>query len=563
MEKEKPKRKSKKTVKQKKIKTFSAQVNCVCKKSCAQLIDVVAQQEIFDQFYGQETWSNKTQYLRSIVKRAEAKENLNPRFSLKNKNYFSSYFLCDSNNKQQRVCSLFLTKLLQINRMKIFRAVQSTQSNPYAIDRRGKAPNKKKTATEDITFAKTFIQTFPLYESKFKPRSLDIKYFHPRLTLSTIYQLYENTCNFKEKKVLSKSVFKKIMNENFNHLQMFKFAKHCSHCQSTIGQKKKKVLSPESIEKIQKNQDDHMVKVKDIKNQFLRCIQEPEIGVAVLTIELQRPLEMPLLSVDESYDIRNLWFSNLCVFDELDQKAYMYVWEEFVAKRGPEEIASCLFEHIAAIQTTTKKLIIHSNATSLYRNTKMIMFLVQIMKERRELQTIEQRFFFPGHDTNDCSCCIDKIEKKIRATERVFTPNDYITIMSSTKKTDPIYTVVQMASHDFYAIELLPNSTTNQIDWTDVKSVVYNRNEPMLLRLNYFSCDSEEILTFDEKSWNEFHKTELVISNMNGIAISKQKYDDLVLKTLKYIPSEYHAYYTSIKFDEAQNADYVLASNDE
>lgn len=563
MDKEKPKRKQKKTVKRKQTKTFSAQVNCTCKRKCANRIDVIKQREIFDLFHSLEKWSEKTKFLRTIVKRNETKENLNPRVGLMTKNYFSSFFLPDSDDKQQRVCSMFVTKLLQVNRMKIFRAVLSINTNPNANDRRGKTP-KKVTASADIEFVKKFIQSFPCYESKTKPKSLDIKYFHPRLNLNAIYQLYTNNCSFKQVKELSKTVFNKILKRNFSHLQVFKLAKSCSICQNSHAQKKKKVLSPELIECIDKEHDDHLTTVKDVKNELLHCIEEPEIGVEVLTMEMQRPLEMPRLSLDESFDIQNLWFSNLCVFDELEKKAHMYVWDESVAKRGPEEIASCLFEHITAIKSSTKKLILYSKANSLYRNTKMIMFLVKILKERKDLETIEQRFFFPGHDSNDCSNCFDKIEKKIKATERIFAPMDYVTLISSAKGKDPTFTVVELSGRDFYSIKLLPNSTCGtHIEWTDVKSVIYNRTDPMKLRLYYFNRRSEEIFTFDEKSWNEFDKMDLVYSNQNGNAISKSKRDDLVLKTLKYIPAEHHTFYTSIQCDEGQNADYVLALNDE
>lgn len=564
MGKENQKRKPKKAAKRKKNKIFSAQVNCTCKKNCAVLIDVIKQRETFDQYHGLDKWSEKTEFLRSIVKRNETKQNLNPRIGLKNKNYFSSFFLFDSNNKQHRVCLLFVTKLLQVNRMKVFRAVSSINTNPYAIDRRGKAP-KKRIATEDTEFAKKFIQSFPCYESKTRPKSLDIKYFHPRLNLSTIYQLYEKNCTFKQKTILSKTVFNKILKGNFSHLQVFKSTKSCSICQNAHAQQKKKVLSPELIDSIEKKQDDHLMKVKDIKDEFLNCIDNAEIGVEVLTIEMQRPLEMPLLSVDESFDIRNLWFSNVCIFNELKQNANMYVWDETIAKRGSEEIASCAFEHIARIRTITKKLILYSSANSLYQNTQMIMFLVKILKERKDLETIEQRFFFPGHDTNDCSSCFDKIEKKIKLTERIFAPSDYITLISSAKAKDPAFNVIKMSDRDFFFIKSLPKSTTseNQIDWSDVKSVIYNRADPMRLHLKYFNHDSEEIFTFDEKSWNEFEKTDLVYNNNNCVAITKLKYDDLVLKTLKYIPLEHHAYYTSIQFSEAENADYVLASHDE
>lgn len=92
-----------------------------------------------------------------------------------------------------------------------------------------------------------------------------------------------------------------------------------------------------------------------------------KIGVEIFTFERQRPLQMPLLPIDESYDLRCLWLSNLCIFDELDKTPYMYVWDETTAKRGPEEIASCLYKHIAeAIPKTTKKVILYSDATDLY-----------------------------------------------------------------------------------------------------------------------------------------------------------------------------------------------------
>lgn len=562
MENEKRKKKSKKVVKRKKVNTFNAQVNCTCKRDCATLIDIVTQKDIFDHFHGLGKWSEKTQYLRSIVKRNETKQNLNPRVDLKKKNYFSSFFLLDSDNKQQQVCSLFVTKLLQVNRFKVFRAVSSIETNPLAIDRRGKASTKK-TAPENIEFAKNFIQSFPCYESKSKPNSLDIKYFHPRLNLNSIYQLYVNTCTFKQKKVLSKNVFKRVLHGHFSHLQVFKLTRSCSVCQNAQAHKKKKVLSPEQIDSNEEKQNEHLATVLGIKSELLRCIEESETGIEVLIIEMQRPLEVPLLSLDESFDIRNVWVSNLCIFDELKQNANMYVWDEIAAKRGPEEIASCLFEHIAAISKPIKKIIVYSSGSSSYRNTKMILFLVKILKERKDLQTIEQRFFFPGHETNDCTRCFDKIEKKIKTTERLFAPSEYISLISEVQRLK--FTVVKMSNRDFFAIQFMPKSTEseNQLDWTDVKSVIYDRGDPMKLRLNYFNRNSEEIYTFDEKSWKEFDDMDLIFSNKTGIAISKLKYDDLVLKTLKYIPSQHHDYYTSIPFTEAEKHDYVLAQNDE
>lgn len=107
----------------KKKKIFNAQVICSCNRKCAEIIDVVVQKDIFDHYHSLKIWSEKTLFLRTIVKRVPVKENLNPRMILKKREYFSSYWLNDENGQSQRVCSVFVERLLQIQRAKVFRAV--------------------------------------------------------------------------------------------------------------------------------------------------------------------------------------------------------------------------------------------------------------------------------------------------------------------------------------------------------------------------------------------------------------------------------------------------------
>lgn len=549
----------KKSTKQNKTKSFSAQINCTCKKNCAQLIDVVVQKEIFDQFHGYSTWSEKTEFLRSIVTRESVKENLNPCINLKSRDYFSSYFLCDASGKAQRVCLSFTTKLLQIHRSKMFRAVTTINSNPYAVDRRGKVPTSKTTA-DDVAFAKEFIQSFPCYESTIESKPSSTKYFHPSLKINTIYRVYENTCTFKQRKTLSKMVFTKILKTNFSHLQPFKSLKSsCSICEGIQSQKKRKVLSPELLDRIQKREDDHLAALREIKNGLIRGVQESQLGVEILTFELQRPLEIPMLPVDESYDLRPLWLSNLCIFDELCKKAHMYVWDETIAKRGPEEVGSCLIEHIwNTIPKTTKKVILYSDATGLYRNIQIIIMLGKLFdSENHDLQTIEHRFFFEGHSMNDCNRCFNTIEKEMRKSEGLFTLNDWIQFISLASGTKQNFNVKKMDGADFFSVEsIMKHVIAEKINWSDVKAVVWNRTEPLNLRLKYFSRNSEEIIPL----YKEKCETLMSYSNKDGIAISKAKHDDL-MKTLKFIPSEKHSYYQTIQHDDSKmDADFAFSS---
>lgn len=562
LQKKKRKKNSKKLT-EKKVKSFRAQVNCTCNKNCAEIIDVINQKNIFDQYYGYSTWSEKTTFLRSIVQRDSVKPNLNPRMNLKKKDFYSAYYLNDASGEKQRVCSTFISKLLQLNRSKLFRAVSSIDCNPYAIDRRGKG-SRNKTAAEDETFAKQFIQSFPYYESRMEPTSFDPKYLHPNLTLVTVYQLYENACDFKQKRKLPKTVFIKIFKQNMPRLQTFKPEKStCSICQTNNTQKKIKVLSPASVENIQNQEDNHFTALKKFKSEFIDCIQKPAVGVEIFTFELQRPLPIPSLQVNETYDLRSLWLSNLCIYDELCRKANMYVWDELNAKRGPEEVGSCVFKHIIDfVSATTKKVILYCDPTNRYRNLEVIVMLAKIFDycQNDELQSIELRFFFPGHGTNDCNHCFKTVENKVKTSYGLFTPDDWIQLISSAKEAKQSFNVQKMNCGDFLSVEILMNYLiTKEIDLSDVKSIICNRAEPLNIHVKYFTRNIEEIIPmYDQK-----HGPYLSISNSEGLAISKAKHDDLIKKSLKYVPTDKHAYYENIPYDDSmKDIDFALASYD-
>lgn len=536
-------------------KCFSAQVNCICNKNCAQRIDVVIQREIFDQYYGS-TWSEQTEFLRSITKRDSVKENLNPRVNLKNREFFSCYHFTDASGEVQRVCLSFVTKVLQINRVKVHRAVSSIKNNPFAVDRRGKLL-KPKTTIEDAAFAKQFIESFPQYESKIDSNSLDVKYLHPSLTLNTIYRLYGNTCEFKQKKKLSQTVFMGIFRKNFPHLHAFKSVKSkCSKCESINKQKKVKVLSPETMENVQKAEDDHLAALREFKDEFINNVNDPEYGVEIFTFELQRPLQMPLLPIDESYDLRCLWLSNLCVFNELNKRVHMYVWDEMTAKRGPEEIGSCLYKHVGdVISNSTKKIILYADAMDLYRNLHIAVMLGKIIDfEESELQSIEIRFFFSGHGKNDCNRCFDTIETKIKNSQNLFTPDDWIELISSAKSN---FNVNKMSRNDFMSTDVIMMQTIGgEIDWSDVKAMIFNRSEPLNIRLKYFSRSTEEIIPMYKDTDSLF----LVNKSNEDILVTKAKHDDL-METLKYVPAEKCSYYENIQHDDnSKEADFALAS---
>lgn len=566
-------KKRKKPRRENKENAFQPQMVCKCNRNCASAVDVVTQKDTFDQYHGMANWSEKTKFLRSMAIREPVKENANARVNLKKKNYYTSYYLADPSGEPQRVCADFLGKLLSVSRTKLFRAISSVATNPDAKDRRGNNTPKNRSDPADIAFITDFVQTLPKYESKIKPKSSPIKYLHPNLTVQKLYQLYANVCKFKQRKSVSKAIFERELKKKFIHLKQFKNSKDCRTCKLIKEQKKRKVLSVERKEEIEEEEKNHVDAVKAIKEELMQSISTDEESTEVLIIELQQPQEMPRVSLEESYDWKPLWHFNLCVFNEKSKEAHMYVWNEAIAQNGPEQVASCVFKHIrTAISKSAKKVILYSKSSSLYGNMRMSLMLKKLRDYQKgvDLVTIEQRFFMAGHDSNDCNRCFDFIVKQKKQyhekEEYLYAPDDWKELILWSKLTKPRFNVIQMTEDDFFSVDNLMKLVISEkhsadgetIQWSAISNITHTLSEPLQLSVGYAGKETATYL-LTHQDVDEFHRTNLVYSNKGGNAISKPKFDSLQMN-LKYIPTEYHDFYKSIKFEESTGEDFTLAS---
>lgn len=100
------------------------------------------------------------------------------------------------------------------------------------------------------------------------------------------------------------------------------------------------------------------------------------------------------------------------------------------------------------------------------------------------LETIEQRFFIRGHDSNSCNRCFDKINTKRKIVNSIFVPDDWVNIIS-TLDVKSTFSVTKMTKNEFYSAQkLLPFAETENVptidqisDWSKVESIIINRTK--------------------------------------------------------------------------------------
>ena len=80
--------------------------------------------------------------------------------------------------------------------------------------------------------------------------------------------------------------------------------------------------------------------------------------VAVAVFDLEEVLTTPKTNVSQAYYMRKLNTYNLSVYDYGTKNGFCYIWPEWLASRGANEIASCVVQYVTEMVNQGKRNII-------------------------------------------------------------------------------------------------------------------------------------------------------------------------------------------------------------
>ena len=107
--------------------------------------------------------------------------------------------------------------------------------------------------------------------------------------------------------------------------------------------------------------------------------------VETIAFDFQQNLPLPHLPVGEIFYARQLWVYNFCIHTASSDDAHMYVWTEGDAKRGCNEVLSCLNDYMEhKLRDGVKTLYIFSDACAgQNRNKTMMQYLYTMVREKK------------------------------------------------------------------------------------------------------------------------------------------------------------------------------------
>ena len=137
----------------------------------------------------------------------------------------------------------------------------------------------------------------------------------------------------------------------------------------------------------------------------------PDGDKAILAMDYQKNLPLPLTGISQEYYKRQLWIHNFCIHDNVTNDATTFLYAEHYAKKGPNEVISCLNYYFDGLPTSISKVhIFLDDCFSQNKNRYLIAYLNVLAHTK--FDEIRVYYPLPGHSRMPCNRDFGRIEKK-------------------------------------------------------------------------------------------------------------------------------------------------------
>lgn len=307
-------------------------------------------------------------------------------------------------------------------------------------DGRGKHKNHRRYHEVTLNFVREHINVIPKYASHYSRMSNPNKvYLDHDINISILYRKYcvwveekrddliRNNPNdnvLQYLKVVSSDKYHRIFCLEFNIGFKLPRSDTCHVCDRLKIELDSNVNDCELHAKLKVDQELHHKTADEMQENLKNTAREAKVSkrTDVIALDLQQKLPTPSLTVGLAFYSHKAWTYNFGIHDCVNEQGHMYLWSENVAKRGSDEIMSCILKHVRLNKPVSPDLIVFSDNCAGQNKNWNVMALWQMMVRDRIYNTIEHRFPVPGHTRLPCDRDFGLIEIYKKTVGEVYTP---------------------------------------------------------------------------------------------------------------------------------------------
>lgn len=419
-------------------------------------------------------------------------------------------------------------------------------------DRRGRHDNHKVVINDDMKRSVCdHVKAFDPVESHYIRKNSKKLYLPGDLTISKMFKMYQEW--FDPDKYSTKATkerqYRDIVNSNFNIGFHVPKKDQCDECH--VYRMKKNPTDQEK-EAFLQHQSNKTV-ARDLKSKDKKDAEESNGSIVAAVFDFEKVLNCPHGNVSTFYYKRKLSCFNFTIFDMGKKKAVCFMWDETVAKRGANEVASCLLKFIETKVEQGAKDIRFWSDNCAGQNRNRFVFSLYVYAAKKYKIRITHRFLQKGHTQNEGDSVHSVIERASQP-KTIYSPDEWRLLVRWAKCEGEPYVVCNVTQNDVFDVKSLVNNKVwmkdikgKKIYWSNIREVHADGSDLNKLFFKYDLTESNhDILVVGGNTRNSV-QTELKPAYSGPIKLPVAKYKDLVdMCRSEVIPTEYHSFFSSL-----------------
>lgn len=206
------------------------------------------------------------------------------------------------------------------------------------------------------------------------------------------------------------------------------------------------------------------------------------------------------------------------------------MWGECDAKRGANEIASCLYSYLKSVDERGIKNILFycDSCPGQNKNKTILTVLNYFLMKSKHLEVIQINYLLPGHTYMPVDSVHATIEREVKKIT-VWSPTQWPSYIEAARKNPKPYNVNVMEYSDFLnwnklTVETFTNETSKNLKMRNIRIVTLKKKHPNEIYIKYSMKEdtpTDKVILF-QKSCNKEKGKGKGKSKCRAIAVPKQ-----------------------------------------